>query len=55
LFARDSASYKYLAESIRKHPGQDELQSMMSDAGFDRCSHRNLSGGIVAIHSGYSV
>jgi len=55
LFAKDSASYKYLAESIRKHPDQDTLQSMMSEAGFERASHRNLNGGIVAIHSGYAV
>jgi len=55
LFAKDSASYKYLAESIRKHPGQEELQRMMSEAGFERVSFRNLNGGIVAIHSGYSV
>ena len=55
LFANDSASYQYLAESIRKHPDQDTLQQMMVDAGFARCSHRNLSGGIVAIHSGYKV
>ena len=53
LFARDADSYRYLAESIRKHPPQEELQAMMADAGFARCSHRNLSGGIVAIHSGY--
>jgi demethylmenaquinone methyltransferase/2-methoxy-6-polyprenyl-1,4-benzoquinol methylase len=53
LFARDADSYRYLAESIRKHPPQEELQAMMATAGFDRCSHRNLSGGIVAIHSGY--
>jgi demethylmenaquinone methyltransferase/2-methoxy-6-polyprenyl-1,4-benzoquinol methylase len=55
LFAKDSASYKYLAESIRKHPGQEELQRMMGEAGFERVSYRNLNGGIVAIHSGYSV
>ena len=55
LFANDSASYQYLAESIRKHPDQDTLQAMMAKAGFERCSHRNLSGGIVAIHSGYRV
>lgn len=55
LFAKDADSYQYLAESIRKHPPQDELQAMMEGAGFDRCSYRNLSGGIVAIHSGYSV
>jgi len=55
LFAKDSGSYRYLAESIRKHPDQDTLQAMMAEAGFARCSHRNLSGGIVAIHSGYVV
>jgi demethylmenaquinone methyltransferase/2-methoxy-6-polyprenyl-1,4-benzoquinol methylase len=55
LFAKDSASYQYLAESIRKHPDQDTLQAMMAEAGFARCAHRNLSGGIVAIHSGYAV
>jgi demethylmenaquinone methyltransferase/2-methoxy-6-polyprenyl-1,4-benzoquinol methylase len=55
LFANDAGSYQYLAESIRKHPPQDELQAMMEEAGFTRCSYRNLSGGIVAIHSGYSV
>ncbi len=55
LFAKDADSYQYLAESIRKHPPQDELRSMMEEAGFARCEYRNLSGGIVAIHSGYSV
>ncbi len=53
LFARDAASYRYLAESIRKHPPQEELQAMMGSAGFERCGYRNLTGGIVAIHSGY--
>ncbi|MDQ3495840.1 MAG: bifunctional demethylmenaquinone methyltransferase/2-methoxy-6-polyprenyl-1,4-benzoquinol methylase UbiE [Pseudomonadota bacterium] len=55
LFAQDADSYQYLAESIRRHPPQAELQAMMEAAGFDRCGHRNLSGGIVAIHSGYKV
>jgi len=55
LFAKDADSYQYLAESIRKHPDQETLQAMMADAGFERCAHRNLSGGIVAIHSGYRV
>lgn len=55
LFADDADSYQYLAESIRKHPPQDELQAMMAQAGFDRCDYRNLSGGIVAIHTGYKV
>lgn len=55
LFAKDSASYQYLAESIRKHPPQDELRAMMAEAGFERCDYRNLSAGICAIHSGYRV
>jgi demethylmenaquinone methyltransferase/2-methoxy-6-polyprenyl-1,4-benzoquinol methylase len=55
LFANDADSYQYLAESIRKHPPQDELKAMMSAAGFDRTDYRNLSAGIVAIHSGYKL
>jgi demethylmenaquinone methyltransferase/2-methoxy-6-polyprenyl-1,4-benzoquinol methylase len=55
LFAGDPESYRYLAESIRKHPGQDELRAMMQAAGFERCDYRNLSSGIVAVHSGYRV
>lgn len=52
LFAGDSASYRYLAESIRKHPNQEALRQLMMDAGFDRVDFRNLSAGIVAIHTG---
>jgi demethylmenaquinone methyltransferase/2-methoxy-6-polyprenyl-1,4-benzoquinol methylase len=55
LFAKDASSYRYLAESIRRHPPQEELKALMEAAGFERCSWRDLSGGIVAIHSGYSV
>jgi demethylmenaquinone methyltransferase/2-methoxy-6-polyprenyl-1,4-benzoquinol methylase len=55
LFANDADSYQYLAESIRKHPPQDELKAMMQAAGFARCDYRNLSGGIVAVHTGYKV
>jgi demethylmenaquinone methyltransferase / 2-methoxy-6-polyprenyl-1,4-benzoquinol methylase len=55
LFARDADSYQYLAESIRKHPPQDELKAMMERAGFARCSYRNLNVGIVAIHTGYKA
>lgn len=55
LFAGDSESYRYLAESIRRHPPQEALKSMMEEAGFERCDYRNLSAGIVAIHSGYRV
>lgn len=55
LFAGDADSYQYLAESIRKHPPQAELQAMMEAAGLERCSYRNLNAGIVAIHTGYKV
>ncbi|MHB8405055.1 MAG: bifunctional demethylmenaquinone methyltransferase/2-methoxy-6-polyprenyl-1,4-benzoquinol methylase UbiE [Gammaproteobacteria bacterium] len=51
--ARDEASYRYLAESIRVHPDQETLKTMMAAAGFERCSYFNLSGGIVALHRGY--
>jgi demethylmenaquinone methyltransferase/2-methoxy-6-polyprenyl-1,4-benzoquinol methylase len=53
LVAKDAASYKYLAESIRKHPDQDTLQGMLEQAGFEHCDYHNLSGGIVAVHRGY--
>jgi demethylmenaquinone methyltransferase/2-methoxy-6-polyprenyl-1,4-benzoquinol methylase len=55
LFANDADSYQYLAESIRKHPPQDQLKAMMAAAGFERTDYRNLSAGIVAIHSGYKL
>jgi len=52
LIADDEDSYRYLAESIRQHPPQEELVQMMEDAGFSQVRYRNLTGGIVAIHSG---
>lgn len=55
LIAGDDASYRYLAESIRKHPDQATLKSMMEAAGFARVDVRNLSAGVVAIHRGYRV
>ncbi|MEP6483617.1 MAG: bifunctional demethylmenaquinone methyltransferase/2-methoxy-6-polyprenyl-1,4-benzoquinol methylase UbiE [Rudaea sp.] len=55
LIANDSESYRYLAESIRKHPDQATLKTMMETAGFARVDVRNLSAGIVAIHRGYKV
>lgn len=45
LFAGDADSYQYLAESIRKHPPQAELKTMMEAAGFARCDYKNLSTG----------
>lgn len=52
LVANDEDSYRYLAESIRMHPDQDTLKSMMEDVGFARCEYHNMTGGIVAIHKG---
>jgi demethylmenaquinone methyltransferase/2-methoxy-6-polyprenyl-1,4-benzoquinol methylase len=51
--ARDEASYRYLAESIRMHPDQEKLLSLMQDAGLEGCAYHNLTGGIVALHRGY--
>lgn len=50
--AGDAASYRYLAESIRMHPGQAELKAMMKSAGFGHVDVHNLSAGIVALHVG---
>ncbi len=55
LVANDEESYRYLAESIRMHPDQDTLKSMMEDAGFDRVSYHNFTGGIVALHKGFKL
>ena len=53
--AHDAPSYRYLAESIRMHPDQTALKSMMGDSGFERCECFNLSAGIVAVHRGYKL
>jgi len=53
VIAQDEASYRYLAESIRRFPDQETLKTMMQEAGFGNCSYHNLSGGIVALHRGY--
>ena len=53
--AKDEASYRYLAESIRMHPDQETLKQMLEQAGFGRCDYFNLSGGIVALHRGYRL
>ncbi|MGI9232871.1 MAG: bifunctional demethylmenaquinone methyltransferase/2-methoxy-6-polyprenyl-1,4-benzoquinol methylase UbiE [Woeseiaceae bacterium] len=55
LIAKDSDSYQYLAESIRVHPDQETLKSMMVAAGFERCRYHNLAAGIVALHIGYRI
>ena len=53
VVAHDEASYRYLAESIRMHPDQERLLTMMQEAGLEGCRYHNLSGGIVAVHRGY--
>ncbi len=53
--AKDGDSYRYLAESIRVHPNQETLLSMMRAAGFERTRCRNLAGGIVALHDGMRI
>ena len=55
MIAGDADSYRYLAESIRMHPGQDELKQMMVDAGLERVEYFNLTGGVVAVHRGYKL
>ena len=51
--AGDAESYRYLAESIRRHPDQEGLIAMMKAAGLESCRYHNLMGGIVAVHRGY--
>lgn len=55
LIANDADSYKYLAESIRMHPDQRTLKDMMEQAGFERCTFHNMTGGIVALHKGFKL
>ncbi|MET0348445.1 MAG: bifunctional demethylmenaquinone methyltransferase/2-methoxy-6-polyprenyl-1,4-benzoquinol methylase UbiE [Rhizobacter sp.] len=52
VVAGDAESYRYLAESIRMHPGQQELKAMMKTAGFAHVDVHNLSAGVVALHVG---
>jgi demethylmenaquinone methyltransferase / 2-methoxy-6-polyprenyl-1,4-benzoquinol methylase len=53
--AKDAASYRYLAESIRMHPDQETLLAMLNEAGFGQTRYHNLTGGIVAVHRGYKI
>ena len=52
VFANDSDSYKYLAESIRMHPDQSTLLHMLDSAGFENTDFHNMTGGVVALHRG---
>ena len=53
--ADDEASYRYLAESIRMHPSQEELRGMMERAGFQNVEYFNLAAGVVALHRGWKL
>lgn len=53
IVANDADSYRYLAESIRMHPDQKTLKKMMEDAGFVDVKYHNMTGGIVALHTGF--
>lgn len=55
IIANDKESYEYLAESIRMHPDQETLKTMMLNAGFAKVNYYNLSFGVVALHKGYKV
>lgn len=52
LIANDAESYRYLAESIRMHPDQETLKEMMKTAGLVNCHYENMTGGVVALHTG---
>ncbi|RZI43532.1 bifunctional demethylmenaquinone methyltransferase/2-methoxy-6-polyprenyl-1,4-benzoquinol methylase UbiE [Herbaspirillum sp. HC18] len=53
--ANDSESYRYLAESIRMHPDQETLKTMMRQAGLDRVDYYNLTAGVAALHTGIKL
>ena len=53
VIAKDAASYRYLAESIRMHPDQETLKNMMEQAGLEKVEYFNLAAGVVALHRGY--
>ena len=52
LVAGDAESYRYLAESIRMHPAQDQLKTLMKEGGFGHVDYHNMTGGVVALHVG---
>jgi len=55
VIAGDAESYRYLAESIRMHPDQETLKSMMQDAGLERVEYFNLTAGVAALHTGVKL
>jgi demethylmenaquinone methyltransferase / 2-methoxy-6-polyprenyl-1,4-benzoquinol methylase len=55
IIVGDEESYRYLVESIRKFPSQEKFKKMIEDVGFSKTTYKNLSGGIVALHSGWRI
>jgi demethylmenaquinone methyltransferase/2-methoxy-6-polyprenyl-1,4-benzoquinol methylase len=55
LVADDADSYRYLAESIRVHPDQEEVKNLLEQAGLEKVEYFNLSAGVVALHRGYRL
>ena len=55
LIANDAESYQYLIESIRKFPSQEKLANLVAEAGFRQVKYRNLTQGVVAMHSGWKI
>ena len=53
--AGDADSYRYLAESIRMHPGQEELKTLMEQVGLEKVDYFNMTGGVVALHRGFKI
>ena len=55
LIANDAESYQYLIESIRKFPSQEKLINLVTEVGFRQVKYRNLTQGVVAMHSGWKI
>ena len=55
FIANDAESYQYLIESIRKFPSQETLANLVAEAGFRQVNYRNLTQGVVAMHSGWKI
>ena len=55
LIANDAESYQYLIESIRKFPSQEKLANLVAEAGFRQVKYRNLTQGVVSMHSGWKI
>ena len=55
FIANDAESYQYLIESIRKFPSQEKLANLVAEAGFRQVKYRNLTQGVVSMHSGWKI